>query len=500
MLRTLLFSDEITVFWDKQWELPDGVLYRATLGDAVIETTYTHVTFAPLTPATDYTLKVERIEDGCAVECLGVLPLSTPAAKRRIDVSAAPYSAIGDGVTLNTAALQAAINDCGEGDCVYFPAGDFLTGALDLHSDREIYLEEGATLRGTATLEDYLPRILSRFEGIEGMCYRSVLNMGTLDHAGGPNCRNVTIRGKGAILGGGAAHAEATLADERERLKEFLAANADYVKTCENDNTIPGRVRSRLLHIANCENIVIAGLTLGYAASWNVHFIYSKNIVTYGCRILSRGVWNGDGWDPDSSEDCVIFDTHFETHDNSIAIKSGKNPEGNIIGRPTVGVRIFHCDGGQCMAVGSEMSGGVSDVYIWDCDFTDSNAGIGLKVTDKRGAYIRNVRVRNCRFVNLRARRVSFNDDGEPADTLPIVEDVLFENVEFTGISISPDGTKRPTDVLFIAGPEDEAHYFNRFTFDGLRIPCRADGSQSLISLRNVKDLTVKNLTFYPEK
>ena len=501
MLNPILFSDEITLWWDKQWEIRGAVAYRATLnGEEAQLTPYTHVSFRGLAPETDYTVKVERLEGDAAVECLGVLTLTTPPAKRRIDVTAAPYFAVPDGVTLNTEALRRAIADCGKDDCVYFPKGVYLTGALDLHSDMELYLDEGAVLQGTARVEDYLPKRPSRFEGIEMECYSSLLNIGTLDHKSGPNCRNIVLRGGGSILGGGAAHAEAILEAERERLRDFLAANEEYVKTCENDKTIPGRARSRLVNISNGENVIIANLTLGFAASWNVHFIYSRDIVTYGCRILSEGVWNGDGWDPDSSDNSVIFDTEFRTHDNSIAIKSGKNPGGNLIGRPTVGVRIFHCRGGQCMAVGSEMSGGVSDVFIWDCDFTRATSGIGLKVTDKRGGYIRGVRVRDCRFVNLRARRVTFNDDGEPAPTLPYVEDILFENVEFTGVAVNMAGERRPTEILYIMGPESEEHYFRRFTFDGIRFPECADGRAASIQIRNVKELTLKNMSCYPEE
>ena len=501
MLNTILFSDEITLWWDKQWELRGAVTYRATLnGEAAQLTPYTHVTFRGLTPETEYTVRVDRVAGDAVLECLGTLTLVTPPAKRRIDVTAAPYFAVPDGETLNTEALRRAIADCGKDDCVYFPKGVYLTGALDLHSDMELYLDEGAVLQGTARVEDYLPKRPSRFEGIEMECYSSLLNIGTLDHKSGPNCRNIVLRGGGSILGGGVAHAEAVIEVERELLRDFLAANEEYVKTCENDRTIPGRARPRLVNISNGESIVIANLTLGFAASWNIHFIYSRDIVTYGCRILSEGVWNGDGWDPDSSDNSVIFDTEFRTHDNSIAIKSGKNPEGNLIARPTVGVRIFHCSGSQCMAVGSEMSGGVSDVFIWDCDFTRSGSGIGLKVTGKRGGYIRNVRVRDSRFVNLRARSVTFNDDGEPADTVAFVEDILFEDVEFTGIHFDLNGNRRPTELLYVVGLEGEENYFRRFTFDGVRFPARADGGTGSIQLRNVSDLTLKGLTAYPEE
>ena len=495
MLNSILYSDEITIWWDKQWELPDGVCYRILLnGKAVAETQKTHFSCHDLCEKTAYEVKVERMDGNTVAEVLGILHLTTPKAKTRLDVTA--FGAAGDGETIDTEAIQQAIDMCGADECVYFPAGIYMSGALDLHSDMELYLEEGAVLQGTANVDDYLPRRLSRFEGLEMMCYSSLLNMGTLDHAAGPNCRNIVIRGGGAILGGGAEHCNAVIESERERLKEYLAANADFVKTCENDRTIPGRVRPRLINISNCENMVISGLTLGYAASWNVHFIYSRDIVTYGCKIVSQGVWNGDGWDPDSSENCVIFDTEFKTHDNSIAIKSGKNPEGNQIGRPCVSVRIFDCHGRNCMALGSEMSGGISDVYIWDCDFTESSLGMSIKVTPKRGGYMRNVVIRNCRFANIRLRSVHFNDDGEPADTMSVVEDFLFQNLEITGESVADNGEKTPSEILLLSGLDGEENYFKRFTFDGLTIPCREDGTVQQIFLKNMKDLTFKNISF----
>ncbi len=498
MIQTIVFSNEITLWWDKQWELPDGVPYRILLNGKIVgHTKKTHFSCTDLQPETQYCAQVERTDtNGSAVEILGTVYITTPPAKKRICVTDAPYFAVGDGKTVNTEALQRAIDDCGADGCVYFPKGVFLSGALNLHSDMELYLEPEATLQGTTKVEDYLPKRLSRFEGIEMMCYSSLLNMGTLDHAAGPNCRNIVIRGGGSIFGGGKELCDAVIDSERERLKDFLADNADYVKTCENDRTIPGRARPRLINISNCENVIIANTSLGFGAAWNVHFVYSRDIITYGCRILSQGVWNGDGWNPDSSENCVIFNTEFRTHDNSIAVKSGKNPEGNLINRPCVNVRIFDCHGRSCMALGSEMSGGIREVYIWDCDFTEADSGLGIKVTPKRGGYVRNVRVRNCRFVNLRMRSVHFNDDGDPADTVSVVEDVLFENLELTGVAVSVDGERRPTELLLLSGLDGEDNHFKRFTFDGVRVPCRADNSLQQINIKNMKDLTIKNLSF----
>ena len=270
--------------------------------------------------------------------------------------------------------------------------------------------------------------------------------------------------------------------------------NEEFVKSCENDSTVPGRARPRLVNISNCENVILANTTFGYGASWNIHFIYSRNIVTYGCRILSEGVWNGDGWDPDSSENCVIFDTEFKTYDNSIAVKSGKNPEGNIIGRESADIRIFNCRGGNCMALGSEMSGGIRNVYIWDCDFGTHPSGIGIKVTKKRGGYIRHVRVRNCRFVNIRARCVSFNDDGEAAPDIPSVEDVVFENITLTG---NRRGGDKPTELILLSGIDGEENYFRKITLRGVRIPAMSGDALGQINIKGVKDLTIEKLSFY---
>ncbi len=97
--------------------------------------------------------------------------------------------------------------------------------------------------------------------------------------------------------------------------------------------------------------------------------IYCDTVTTHGIAIHPRGIDNGDGWNPDSSRNMMIFDTIFDTGDDCIAIKSGKNPDGNLVNIPTENVRIFDLQmlGGNGMAIGSEQSGGVDGVYMRDC-------------------------------------------------------------------------------------------------------------------------------------
>lgn len=506
-MNTIVFSDEITLWWDLDtFENADN--YRLYLnGEQCGETTKTHYTFSNLQAKRAYHVCVEAYK-GEELLQREELCIHTPMAKKRIDVTKAPYFAKGDGKTLNTQAIQKALDDCTANDVVYFPKGTYLTGALNVHSDTEIYVDENAILKGSADEKDYLPKIKSRFEGTELLCYRSLFNLGELDHENyGYNCRNVAIRGKGAVLGGGKPLAVSMQDAERERLKDYLAQNQEYVKTCETVDTIPGRVRGRLVHMCNCENILLSGLTLGFAPSWNIHFIYSKNIVTYGCTIRSEQwqtadgsiqmepVWNGDGWDPDSSEDCTVFDTLFDTYDDGIAIKSGKNPEGNLINRPTKNVRIFDCRGKHGVAVGSELSGGVENVFVWDCEYLHSQKSINLKTTAKRGGYIKNVAVKNCRLLGISmVTSVGFNNDGEGAGVLTEISDLHFENIRLKGSPVTVGEVKVPSRTVFIEGFDGNENYIKNVTFKNVVAERLQQGDTHRVVIKNAESVNTEIL------
>lgn len=506
-MNKIIFQDEITIWWQEE-EIPSAIrLYKLYLDEEYHgETNKTHYTFSGLSPLRIYDVCVETYVNG-KLKTAEKYVFRTPKAKRSVDITKAPYNAVGDGKTLNTAAIQRALDDCTKKDRVYIPAGEFLTGALNVHSDTELYLCEGATLRGTADEKDYLPKIKSRFEGMNMSCYRSLLNMGELDSAGGYNCENVAIRGKGTIFGGGLPLATAILEAEKVELKEYLAQNAEYVKTCEKKDTIPGRARGRLMNMSNCKNVIVSGLTLGYGASWNVHFVYSRDIVTYDCKILSDTiynddgtvkmdrVWNGDGWDPDSSENCVLFDTEFYTFDNAIAIKSGKNPDGNIINRPTKNVFIFDCRGKNDLAIGSEISGGVDGVYVWDCEFL-SSWGINLKTTAARGGYIKNVSVTDSKVASVTIRtRIGFNNDGESAGELTKISDLRFENLQILGVFEANGGEPKVIPPIFFDGFDGEENGIKNVLIRNVRLLPLTNGERKSIVGKNVKNVTLENVS-----
>lgn len=481
-------GDTVTLYWDMPKGRKTETVYTVYQGDEAVGTTKrTHYTIEQLIPDTDYQFKVTADNT-----LIGNCSLHTVCKRKRIDVTL--YGAVGDGKTMNTAALQSAINACGSDEELYFPAGEYLTGALRLHSEMAIYLEEGAVLQGTDKPEDYLPRILSRFEGTEMMCYSSLLNLGNLDHDSGPNCHDVLIYGKGTIASGGQVLAMRIIESEREALKDYLAANQELVDTCENDSTIPGRVRPRLINLSNCQDVRITGLTLKNGASWNVHMIYCDHIVTDHCTFISEGVWNGDGWDPDSSTNCTLFAGKFYTEDDSVAIKSGKNPQGNIINRPSSHIRVFDCYSacGHGICMGSEMSGGIEDIRIWDCDLSNSLNGIEIKGTKKRGGYVRDIEVQDCVLPRLMIHTVGYNDDGIPAKHPPVFERCRFKRLKITGRALNhrEQWTWSNVTPIELAGFEEAGYELREITFRD----CTLGGGGQTIQLSNCKKVTFENI------
>ncbi len=489
MLFYKAFPDEVFVYWDLPANARETTIFRIFRdGTEIAESRKTHVRIGDVTVGESFSVSV--LWDGGTLSDT----VTVPEEKRNIDVSRAPYFAVGDGKTMNTAALQRALDDCTEKDRVYLPRGTYLTGSLFLTSDTELYLAEGATLQGTAEPDDYLPKIASRFEGTEMVCHAALLNIGKLTREEGITTRNVTVRGHGTVASGGADLCEAVIARELARMKaEGTLPNAEDC-AC-GLRTVAGRVRPRLINISSAENVTLSGIGIERGASWNVHMIYSKNVLTRGCRFLSEGVFNGDGWDPDSSENCTLYDSDFNTGDDSVAVKSGKNPEGNRIGIPCRNIRVFDCRSakGHGITVGSEMSGGVEDVRIWDCDLKNSLYGVEIKGTGKRGGYVRGVSVRRSAMPRLLMHAVTYNDDGEGAPEAPVFSDCTFSELTLTGRAHYLGGRTERCPAVELSGFDADRHAVKNIRFSNVRL-LSEDGAPLDISLSNCRGVSFENI------
>ncbi len=443
-----LRSDEVTLVWDKP-EGRAGLSYQVLRDGLPLATTAkTYFTAKGLVPERDHVFTVRTRDTGGHVFASNALPVRTLA--REPVVSVRDHGAVGDGKTLDTRALQSAIDACPKGGIVRIPEGVFLSGALYLKSDLTLEIAKGGVLKGSADPKDYLPFNLNRFEGWEMETHASLLNAGRLDRAGPANVRNISIRGEGTISGGGRGLSDAVM--------RLYAKRVDGL-----------RARGRLILLMNAENVEISGLRLEESPCWTIHYIYSEGISLHGLDIRSD-VHNGDGIDPDSSRDSFIFNCRFDTGDDCIAIKSGKNPEGNVVGRPTVGVRVFDCmfTRGHGISIGSEMSGGVRDVLVEDCVAGALLHGMQIKGTKERGGFVENVTVRNCDLQQITIyTELPYNNDGEGAPAQPFFRDFVFSDID-----LSKADPKKP--AIIVNGFPADGHRTKNVRMSDIRLPAGA--------------------------
>lgn len=494
MIKEIVTYSDIILYWDITDRKSEDMQYYVYLdGELVNKSNKTHVTIRNVASKT---ADVEIYTDNSKKELFYKKSFVMKDKHHFIDVTAEPYNAVGDGKTMNTIALQRAIDDCKANEAVYIPKGVYRTGALNLHSNMELYIDEEAVLQGTENPEDYLPKIWTRYEGTEMECYSSVLNIGNINNRDEISCENVLIHGGGKIFGGGRPLAENIISVEKERLKDYIASLKGEAINSVNERIIAGRSRPKLVNVGCAENIIMDNIQFGNSACWNIHMIYSNNITTCNCSIYSLNVWNGDGWNPDSSTNCTIFNCDFCTGDDCVAIKSGKNPEGNIIAKPSSNIRVFDCrsEDGHGISIGSEISGGISNVYIWDCEINKSQIGCNIKATKKRGGYIKDIHISNCSFASLNIGLVPYNDDGIAAPSAPVFSGIYFENVTFIGevLEYNKKEIKKAT-AINISGFDDENKISN-VQFKNITINNGHDSEKQILGLQRVENLSIINL------
>lgn len=459
-----LSSRSAALLWDKPGDYRNTIRYHIILNGKEIGTsTRCNYLFNALQPSKVYTCTV-KAEDKEGKQSLNsaAVKFTTKAAGKVLNVT--DFGAKGDGATLNTKAIQKAIDACPKGGTVLIPEGTFLSGALNLKSYMTLEIAKNGVLKGSGNTDDYLPFYNNRFEGWEMKTFASLLNAGVMNNKGGFSIEQLAVKGEGTISGGGGALGKAMI----------------------DKNGI--RSRGRLICFMNCRDVEIGGLQIKDSPCWTIHYIYSKGITCHDLNIVSTA-HNGDGLDPDSSDDSYIFNCSFSTGDDCIAIKSGKNPEGFIIGKPTRNVRITDCEftRGHGISIGSEMSGGVSDVLVRDCKAGALLHGMQIKGTKERGGYVKNVTVADCQLLKITVfSAVNYNNDGASAPEPP-----TFENYVFSNIDLSKANAKEP--VININGFKDPAHKLKSVKFNDVTLP---DGAKVLVNdVENVRFTDVKTLS-----
>lgn len=336
--------------------------------------------------------------------------------------------------------LRRAISDCHRagGGRVVIPAGTYYTKAIHLLSNVNLHIEEGAILRFSTTATDYAPQVPTRWEGIDCMGMSPLIYAYRQD--------NIAVTGEG-ILDGQASwenwwklRARTSAEDKaigkfmgKEKLHDFeknITSIADRIFT-EHDE-----LRPQFIQFYQCDRILVEGVTLNNAPFWLLHPLMSKNIIVRNVIFDSHGP-NNDGCDPESCENVLIENCIFNTGDDCIAIKSGRNNDGRAWNLPSRNIIVRNCqmkDGHAGVAIGSEISGSCYNVWMEDCQIGSpemdrpfrikSNAIRGGVVS---GFYIRNINISECKQAVLKLE-LKYEKVTE-GPYYPLFENILLENI-----------------------------------------------------------------------
>ncbi len=386
-----------------------------------------------------------------------------------------------------TAAIKAAIEACttAGGGRVVIPAGEWLTGAITLQSNVNLHVSQGATLKFTTDPKAY-PIVFTRFEGVE------VMNYSPLIYAYGQH--NIAITGEGT-LDGQAAQDNWWAWKTRP---DGVAARLKLIDLGERNVPVAQRVmgegsylRPNFIQPYNCENVLIEGVTIIRSPMWELHPVLSRNVTIRGVKIDSHGV-NNDGCDPESCTDVLIENCVFDTGDDCIAIKAGRNGDGRRVNVPTENVVIRNCvmkDGHGGVVLGSECTGGIRNVFVEDCTMDSPSLDRALRFKDNavRGGILENVFMRNVKIGRVGEAVLTIDllyEEGAKGGFKPIVRNVQLDNIRSSG---SPR-------VMYIRG-------FEGAVIDGIRISNSTfEGVTETEVLSSAGSFSFQNVTITPAK
>jgi hypothetical protein len=347
------------------------------------------------------------------------------------------FGAVGDGRTLCTSSIQAAIDACAAagGGKVFVAPGKYLTGPIFLKSNLELELLPGATLLGSTHFADY-PTIPGWWEGLERTVYASMIT--------GIDVENVAITGQGTLDGQGAVWLEAWGKTEQLRKQLGLIGR-------EPENP-PGSPlpwpRPRMINLYRSRKVLISGLTIHDSPSWTVHPVLCEDVSIEGLTIVNPPhSWNTDGIDPESCRNVRISNCYISTGDDCIMLKSGYKQIPGKPFLPSENIVVTNCAfnaGGCGVGIGSETAGGVRNVAISNCVCDGTTCGLYFRTARGRGNVVENVSAVNVVMRNLEDTGIVFSmfyEDEDKSTLHPVdVRTPVFRNFHCSDILL--DGAK----------------------------------------------------------
>ena len=349
------------------------------------------------------------------------------------EVNLRDFGAVGDGITLNTDAFAKAIDALSKkgGGKLVVPQGVWHTGPIVLKSNIELNLKAGAVILFAAD-ESLYPLIDTSFEGLDTRRCQSPLSAN--------GATNIAITGKGVIDGNGQywrpvkkgkvteSHWKQLLAipGSQEVKPGYWVPSAGYaqgeksanmnvpnVKTAEEWNAIKRFVRPVMVSLVKCKNVRLKGVIFQNSPAWNLHPLMCENIIVEDVLVRNPSyAQNGDALDLESCKNALIINSRFDAGDDGICIKSGKDADGRRRGIPCENVVVKGCTvfaGHGGFVVGSEMSGGVKNILVDNCQFLGTDVGLRFKSTRGRGGIVENIFIKNISMTDIKTDAITFN-------------------------------------------------------------------------------------------
>ncbi|GAA4321584.1 glycoside hydrolase family 28 protein [Flaviaesturariibacter amylovorans] len=418
------------------------------------------------------------------------------------------FGARADGHSLNTAAINGAIDACSRkgGGVVLVPAGLWLTGPVELKSNVNLHLAKGALLQFTPDLSQYA-LVASNWEGLPQMRNQSPLSA--------TNAVNIAVTGFGIVDGSGDAWrmvkrdkltesqwkglvaSGGVLSDDKKTWYPSDKSKAgallknpgviDAAKTPDFYNSVKDFLRPNLLVFTSCRNVLLQGVTFQNSPAWNLHPLMCENVVVRG--VYAKNPWyaqNGDGLDLESCRNVLVENSTFDVGDDGICIKSGRDAEGRKRGMPTENViirnnTVYHAHGG--FVIGSEMSGGARNIWVDNNTFIGTDIGLRFKTTRGRGGVVENIFIRNTQMKDIVGEAILFDMYYAAQDPVPLA------------------GEKREPPKVEAKPVTEETPVFRKIYIDG--VVC--NGAEKAIYVRglpemNIQEIVLKNMVLQAHK
>jgi len=389
-------------------------------------------------------------------------------------VSLTDFGAVGDGITLNTEAFAKAIDDLSGkgGGRLVVPQGVWHTGPIVLKDNIELNLKAGAVILFAAD-ESLYPVIETSFEGLDTRRLQSPLSA--------KGASNIAITGEGVIDGNGqywrpVKHGKVTekhwkqllaIPGSLEMKPDYWVPSEGYAKgeqganmnvpnaqTPEEWNAIKRFLRPVMVSLVHCKNVLLQGVIFQNSPAWNLHPLMCENVIID--KVLVRNpsyAQNGDALDLESCKNALIINSRFDAGDDGICIKSGKDADGRRRGIPCENVVVNGCTvfaGHGGFVVGSEMSGGVRNILVENCQFLGTDVGLRFKSTRGRGGIVENIYINKVSMTDIKTDAITFNmyyggksvaemlEDGDNPDNetkVPVTEETpIFRNIDIKNI------------------------------------------------------------------